>query len=169
MEYEKLNKNALKCMYVVAMITFVITGAILATVGMLLKNKVIGSGDIAQIISNILLLLIPVELVIELIVPRVRYERYRYFLNDEEINVCEGILVVTSTIVPIERLHKLEVSAGPIDRMFGLAKVQVTTAGGDVCIRFLENEKADFIADTLKKKINEVALEEKKEKADGAK
>lgn len=169
MEYEKLNKNALKCMYVVAMITFVIVGAILATVGILLKMKVIGSGDIAQIIANILFILIPLELVLELSIPKIRYERYRYRLTDEEINVYEGIFVVTRTIVPIERLHKLEVSAGPIDRMFGLAKVLVTTAGGDVCIRFLENEKADFIADTLKKKINEVALEDKKEKADGAK
>lgn len=169
MKYEKLNKNALKCMYVVALITFLITGGILATVGMLLKNHVIGSGDIAQLIGNILLCLIPLELVLELITPKIRYERYRYLLNDEEINVYEGIFVVTRTIVPIERLHKLEVSAGPIDRMFGLAKVLVTTAGGDVCIRFLENEKADFIADTLKKKINEVALEEKKEKADGTK
>lgn len=169
MEYEKLNKNALKCMYVVAMITFVIVGAIFATIAILLKNHVIGSGDIAQVIANILLIFIPVELVLELITPKIRYERYRYMLNDEEINVCEGIFVISRTIVPIERLHKLEVSAGPIDRMFGLAKVLVTTAGGDVCIRFLENEKADFIADTLKKKINEVALEEKKEKADGTK
>ena len=50
--------------------------------------------------------------------------------------------------------------------MFGLAKVGVTTAGGDVTIRFLENEKADLIAESLKRKINEIVLEEKTQMAD---
>lgn len=43
---------------------------------------------------------------------------------------------------------------GPIDRMFKVAKVVVTTAGGDVTLRFLDEEKADFIAESLSKRIN---------------
>ena len=41
-----------------------------------------------------------------------------------------------------------------------IAKVNVTTAGGDVTIRFLETEKADKITESLKKKINEIAIEQ---------
>ena len=48
--------------------------------------------------------------------------------------------------------------------MFKLAKVIVTTAGGDVTIRFLEDEKSEFIADALKKKINEIAIESRLDK-----
>lgn len=162
MNYEKLNKNALRCMYVVALIKFIILGGGLLLFGILLKTGAIGSGNVAQIIGNILLILVPVELLIDLIAPRIRYARYQYVLTGEELDVCEGIVVHKRTIVPIERLHKIEVSAGPIDRMFGLAKVDVATAGiGTVTVRFLETEKADFIAETLKKKINEVAFEEK--------
>lgn len=70
------------------------------------------------------------------------------------MEVREGILVITREIVPIERIHKIEVNAGPIDRMFGLAKVKAVTAGAEVTARFLENEKAEQIAEILKKRIN---------------
>ena len=66
-------------------------------------------------------------------------------------------------IVPIERLHKLEISKGPIDQIFHVAKVTVTTAGGDVTLRFLEEEKAEKIAENLQKRINEIVKEQRKE------
>ena len=71
----------------------------------------------------------------------------------------EGFLFIERNIVPIERLHKIAIEKGPIDRMFNLSKVIVTTAGGDITIRFLEDDKAEFIADSLKNKINKIAIE----------
>ena len=56
---------------------------------------------------------------------------------------------------------------GPIDRAFGLAKVVVTTAGGDVTVRFMEDEKANQIAESLKNRINEISLDEKNQMAQG--
>lgn len=53
--------------------------------------------------------------------------------------------------------------SGPLDRMFGLSKVIVTTAGGDVTIRFLENKKAEDIVETLKKRINSYAVKSRME------
>ncbi len=49
--------------------------------------------------------------------------------------------------------------AGPFDRMFGLTKVVVTTAGGDVVIRFIEVNEAEKIVEKLKNKINQYARE----------
>lgn len=43
--------------------------------------------------------------------------------------------------------------------MFHVAKVKVTTAGGDVTLRFLEEEKAEQIAENLRKRINEIVKE----------
>ena len=45
--------------------------------------------------------------------------------------------------------------------MFGVGKVQVTTAGGDVTIRFLEKEKAEAIAESLMKRVNRIAVEQR--------
>ena len=71
------------------------------------------------------------------IAPKVRYERYRYCIDNEAIRVREGLFWISESIVPIERLHKIQVSQGPIARMFNLSTVCVTTAGGDVNIKFL--------------------------------
>ena len=93
--------------------------------------------------------------------PYFRYHRYRYSINEECIDIKEGYLFVKRNIVPIERLHKLQTLKGPIDQMFKVAKVVVTTAGGDVTIRFLEEEKAEQIAENLR--INEIVVSQREE------
>ena len=105
-----------------------------------------------------LLLVLLVIWVFTLIAPFVRYERYRYRFTEEEIDVKEGFLFVERNVVPIERLQKVAMASGPYDRMFGLSKRIVTTAGGDVTIRFLEEEKAERIVEQLKQKINSYAV-----------
>ena len=86
------------------------------------------------------------------------------FLISTSILFLIWFIFIERSIVPIERLHKIAIEKGPIDRMFKLAKVIVTTAGGDVVIRFLEDEKSEFIAYALKKKINEMAIKSRLEK-----
>ena len=66
-------------------------------------------------------------------------------------------------IVPIERIHKIQTKKGPIDQIFRVAKVIVTTGGGDVTISFLEDERAEQIADSLRKRINEIVSEQREQ------
>lgn len=155
MEFQKLNKKAMYCMYTATFITTVITLAIITAV---LYFTNLYSKPIVGIVFWIILGLSAADC---LICPVFRYRRYRYAINRECIYIREGFLWVTETIVPLERLHKIAMSQGPIDRSFGLTKVIVTTAGGDATIRFLEYEKAQLITDALKKKINAIAAEEK--------
>lgn len=154
MNYEKLSKKAIFCMLINELIAAIIILAIGVTI-LLLADDMPG---IARL--GIVLFLI-VSVLLCVISPFIRYERYRYRITDEELDVKEGFLWVSRTIVPIERLHKIEVNKGPVDSMFGLAKVHVTTAGGDVVVRFLDDAKANLIAEALKKKINEEAKEGK--------
>ena len=93
--------------------------------------------------------------------PLVRYDRYRYCIDEEAIRVIEGFIWVSEQTVPIERLQKISRSQGPVARMFGLSTVKVTTAGGDVEIKFLTDDKADEISESLKKKINAIAVFER--------
>ena len=95
--------------------------------------------------------------------PYFRYHRSRYSITEECIDIKEGYLFVKRNIVPIERLHKLQTLKGPIDQMFKVAKVVVTTAGGDVTIRFLEEEKAEQIAENLRGRINEIVVSQREE------
>lgn len=157
---EKLSKKALGCMYVATGIGSLIGLVILATVNVLLF---IPEG--IQIGMTISLILGGVILFNALASPYFRFHRYRYQIDEEFIDIREGYLFVKREIVPIQRLHKMETLRGPIDTMFGVAKVKVTTAGGDVVIRFLEQEKAEHIAEGLGKHINRMV--EKQREKDG--
>lgn len=154
--YEKLSKNALRCMYISAIIGMVFILAILALLEIILFMP--NEWMIAHIIVAVVAVLAVLNMAIS---PWFRYNRYRYKIDDECIDIEEGYIFVERNIVPIERLHKLEIDKGPIDKMCGVAKVRVTTAGGDVTIRFLDNEKAEMITDRLKKRINAIVVEQK--------
>lgn len=116
--------------------------------------------DMLKAVSLALMILILFD---ALASPYFRYHRYRYSINEECIDIKEGYLFVKRNIVPIERLHKLQTWKGPIDQMFKVAKVVVTTAGGDVTIRFLEEEKAEQIAENLRGRINEIVVSQREE------
>ena len=88
-----------------------------------------------------------------LVSPSIRYRRYRYLIDSEKIVVREGLWFVTQEFAPLERIHQIAVKSGPIDRLYGLAKVIATTAGGTVTIRFLENAVAEEIAQSLQSKV----------------
>ena len=153
---EKLSKRALGCMYVATgIVSFVMLG-ILAALNFFLfipENIVVG-----KTISIVVGILIFIHTAIS---PYFRFHRYSYKIDEEFIDIREGYLFVTRNIVPIERLHKMQTVRGPIDTMFGVAKVKVTTAGGDVVIRFLEQEKAERIAEGLGKYINRMVEEQR--------
>ena len=107
------------------------------------------------------LILAVLTLIDVLVSPYFRYHRYRYSINQECIDIIEGYLFVKRNIVPIERIHKIQTKKGPIDQMFRVAKVIVTTGGGDVTLSFLEDERAEQIADNLRKRINEIVSEQR--------
>ena len=103
MVYEKLSKNALYCMYAAGAVT---GGILLAVIGavdyfwIFPEDIVIGKW-----ISLAAAALILVDVLIS---PYFRFCRYRYGINEECIDIQEGYLFVKRHIVPIERLHKLE-------------------------------------------------------------
>ncbi len=145
-------------MYVAGIITGAIVLAVLGAAGIFW----IFPQDIT-VGKWILLILAALTLADVLISPYFRYHRYRYCINDECIDVIEGYLFVKRNIVPIERLHKLQTKKGPIDQIFKVAKMVVTTGGGDVTLSFLEEEKAEQLAQSLRKRINEIVAEQREE------
>jgi membrane protein YdbS with pleckstrin-like domain len=155
---EKLSKRALGCMYVATALGSAIGIIAIVVVNVLwLVPKDIQVGKIISIAAVVLLLLHT------LISPYFRFHRYRYQITEEFIDVREGYIFVERQLVPLERLHKMQTNRGPIDRMFRVAKVTVTTAGGDVTLRFLDEEKADYIAESLSKRINQIVVEQRAE------
>lgn len=155
---EKLSKKALGCMYVATAL-----GSLLMLGILVVANVFIFTPEDIQVGKVVSFILGTVILLHTAISPYFRFHRYAYKIDEEFIDIREGYLFVTRQIVPIERLHKMQIIRGPIDNIFGVGKVKVTTAGGDVVIRFLEQEKAEKIAEGLGRYINHI-MEEQREK-----
>ena len=153
---EKLSKRALGCMYTAAILGALIGIGVLVAVNVI---WLIPEGiEIGKTISIVLGVILIANAAIS---PYFRFHRYRYSIGEEFIDIYEGYIFVERNIVPLERLHKMQTLKGPIDRIFKVAKVVVTTAGGDVTLRFLDEEKAEYIAESLSKRINQIVVEKR--------
>ena len=97
----------------------------------------------------VVIALYAIALIYLMVTPQVFYRRYRYRLDDDKVEVRRGVFFVTHTLVPIERVHQVQVRKGPINKMLGLADVQITTAGGAASLEFLDESTAESIAARL--------------------
>ncbi|MBR6618722.1 MAG: PH domain-containing protein [Clostridia bacterium] len=148
MQYTPLEKNAKKVMLLTAVIQAVAFSAVVLGVlyWFIGEEKLLFSVAIAAAVIVLLWVIF---------VPMVRFKRYRYMITPDRIEVIEGVFWIKRTVVPIDRVHQISVSKGPIDSAFGVAKVQVITAGSTAVMRFLNEEKANEIAMYLNNKVNE--------------
>ncbi len=82
---------------------------------------------------------------------RGRYRSWGYLERADDLVVRHGLLFRQVTVVPYGRMQFIDVSAGPIDRVFGLATVQLHTAAAasDARIPGLAQQEADRLRDRL--------------------
>ena len=57
--------------------------------------------------------------------------RFSYFIYNDELRIEQGVFARHKTYIPIERIQSVQISAGIIQRVFGLVKLEVQTAGGN--------------------------------------
>jgi membrane protein YdbS with pleckstrin-like domain len=82
---------------------------------------------------------------------RGRYRAWAYSERGDDLLVRRGLLVRRLSVVPYGRMQLIEVTAGPIDRIFGLATVQLHTASAstDARIPGLPTAEAQRLRDRL--------------------
>ncbi len=160
-KYQKLDARAKKCMRLNALI-----GSVFVILCALVPMLIIGIGAMPVWLWICYAVLSALLIAWVIAMPNVRYARYRYAIDEEAIRVREGFLWISYSVVPIERLHKIELSQGPVARLFGLYTVNVTTAGGEVSIKFIPEAVATQIAEHLKDIVNRLVAEERGQ-ADG--
>ena len=69
-----------------------------------------------------------------------------FAIREKDLNYRKGWLWKSRMVVPFKRIQHSEVTQGPIDRLFNLAKLKVYTAGGsgsDLTIPGLKQVEAD--------------------------
>ncbi len=88
--------------------------------------------------------------------PQRIYARLRYRLTTRSLQVMRGWLFHTDTIVPLVRVQHLDVTRGPLDKMFGTSTLVVHTAGTHnsiVTLPGLSPERAAEIRDIIREHV----------------
>ena len=83
------------------------------------------------------------------ILPRLRWERWRYQVSGEEVYLQRGIWFVKRTLIPIARIQHVDTAQGILMRRYGLAAVEISTAAGTHELPALAEEAADALRDRI--------------------
>ncbi|HKM13557.1 MAG TPA: PH domain-containing protein [Candidatus Methanomethylophilaceae archaeon] len=150
--YHVLPKRSMASMYIGSSIALLIIAIIVSTIYVYAFPLYAESGIYA------ILMFVPFVLMAIYFIfgPAVYYARYRYRINEDRIDIRRGIFIISHTVVPVERIHQLEVARGPINNLLNLADVTITTAGGIAKIQFLDLQVAEKTADNLNDYITEI-------------
>jgi hypothetical protein len=80
-----------------------------------------------------------------------RYRSWAYAEREDDLLVRRGVMFARLSVVPYGRMQFIDVTAGPLERAFGLATVRLHTAAAstDARIPGLEREEAARLRDSL--------------------
>ncbi len=151
--YMRLNRKCIWSMYLGYAIAYAI---LLGAFVIIMSYSGEALGDARGTVQLIGLACLVVVLAYVLMAPPVFYSRYRYKITEDRVDVRSGILFLRHVMVPIERIHQVEVSRGPINNMLGLGHVNITTAGGTATVSYLEIEEAEKMAERLNKLVGKM-------------
>jgi hypothetical protein len=80
-----------------------------------------------------------------------RFGSWGYAEREDDLLVRRGVMFARLSVVPYGRMQFIDVTAGPLERSFGLATVRLHTAAAatDARIPGLESEEAARLRDSL--------------------
>ena len=81
------------------------------------------------------------------VLPPIRFMRWRYELSEDYLDIARGIIWRKRFIIRFIRVQNTDTRQGPILRAFGLSSVTVSTAAGEHEIPGLETHVAEQLRD----------------------
>jgi membrane protein YdbS with pleckstrin-like domain len=88
-------------------------------------------------------------LVAAVVVPALRLSRWRWRLDDDELDLRHGTVTEIRTIVPVARIQHVDIRRSLWAQVVGVAAVVVHTAAGTTEIPALTNDEAASVRDRL--------------------
>ena len=147
-EYTSLHKNYWKVTLLNYGIFFTILG--IGLVAGLLYNNEMKPNQVTLIIIYGMLLLVTLFFL------RIGFKKKGYAFRNHDVLYRSGVIATNSMVIPYNRVQHVALHEGLISRIFGLAKVQIFTAGGsssDLEIPGIPKEEAENIKQLLMGKI----------------
>ena len=89
------------------------------------------------------------------VVPLWRYRVHRWDISPQAVYTRTGWLVQERRIAPVSRVQTVDTYRGPLDRLFGLANVTVTTASSAGAVRIVALDAP--VADRVVAQLTDIA------------
>lgn len=89
-------------------------------------------------------------------VSRLSFVKKGFAFREHDVLYRDGVIATTTMVIPYNRIQHVALHEGAISRIFGLARIEVFTAGGhqsDLQIPGIEKEQAENIKQLLMGKI----------------
>jgi membrane protein YdbS with pleckstrin-like domain len=99
-----------------------------------------------------------VLVIITYVILRVAFRKKGFAFREHDVLFRDGIIATNTTIIPYNRVQHVALHEGWLSRYFGLAKVEIFTAGGsssDIEIPGIEKEHAEKIKQLVMGKIQQ--------------
>jgi membrane protein YdbS with pleckstrin-like domain len=79
------------------------------------------------------------------VIPRVRWQRWRYEGREDEIDLRAGLWTIRRTLVPIRRVQHVDTETSLLQNFYDLATVRFYTAAGASEIPALKRDEAERV------------------------
>ncbi len=123
----RASKRYLAYQMMILMITMIVLGLIMAIVGIVIIVNEPLIGMMATVLMGIMwfLVLIGSQFII-----RLEYDMRYYIVTDRSLRVRKGVWSILEQTLTFVNVQNITVEQGPIERIFGISRVVVDTAGG---------------------------------------
>lgn len=152
--FTPLSPSLLLLLYVRAALRLLFFWVPLLTVsGFALVGGTIDGAAIATIsLQALWFAMLTFSLLHTLWLPYLHFQVLGYALRDKDLLVRRGVFFRTIYALPLGRIQHVDTDRGPVERIFGLATVNIYTASGggaDAIIPGLTEENATLLRDAL--------------------
>lgn len=82
----------------------------------------------------------------------VYYQRFEYELTDDTLDIASGVVSRRHREIPIRRIQNVDVSRNVVQRLLGIAQIDLETAGGsstEASLRFVGRREAERLQDEI--------------------
>lgn len=123
-EFRKLEKKHLTVMYLNRLISLVVLAAVFVVSIVLIPFEIhpwlIGGIGGALFLIFLFILMFTSN----------AFKVKAYAIRSKDIFYRSGLIFRSTTVIPFNRVQHVELKTGPVDRIFGLSRLKIYTAGG---------------------------------------
>jgi uncharacterized protein len=84
-----------------------------------------------------------------ILLPTLRWKRWRYEVREQEIELQYGVFIIKKTLIPMIRVQHVDTQQGPLLRKYKLSTVTISTAATVHEIPALDMEEAESLRTSI--------------------